>query len=325
MQVKETRVSVIVVNFNGMPHIDVCLSSVLKQTYSNFEVIFVDNKSTDGSLEHAKNKFPQLTFVANDENLGYAGGINAGLVRATGKYIAPLNMDTEVSVDWLRHLVSFLDENAFAGAVTPKVLLFHERDTINAMGSNIHVSGLGFCRGLGKKDNNLTLPEKVSGVSGCSYLIRRELLERMGGLPQECFMANDDVVVSWLVHLMGYDTYCVPLSVAYHKYNLKMNPEKFFLLESNRYVLLLTALKIPTLVICFPVFAVTELLIIGYCLRRGMRYIDSKYKAFVSICRESRHIRERRSQVQRLRRVSDLHILRKMKLNLEWGQLLHIV
>jgi GT2 family glycosyltransferase len=324
MQVKGTRVSVIVVNFNGMPHIDACLSSVLKQTYSNFEVIFVDNNSSDGSLEYVRSKFPRLVIVASNENLGYAGGINAGLVHATGSYIAPLNMDTEVSVDWLRYLVSFLDENAFAGAVTPKVLLFHERDTINAMGLNIHVSGLGFCRSLGKKDNNSTLPEKVSGVSGCSYLIRRELLERMGGLPQECFMANDDVVVSWLVHLMGYETYCVPLSVAYHKYNLKMNPEKFFLLESNRYVLLLTALKIPTLVICFPVFALTELLIMGYCLCGGMRYINSKYKAFLFICRERRHIRERRSQVQKLRRVSDFQMLRKLKLNLEWGQLLQI-
>jgi GT2 family glycosyltransferase len=147
----------------------------------------------------------------------------------------------------------------------------------------------------------------------------------MGGVPQECFMANDDVVVSWLVHLMGYETYCVPLSVAYHKYNLKMNPEKFFSLESNRYVLLLTALKIPTLVICLPVFALTELLTMGYCLRRGMRYVGSKYRALLSVYGNRHYIRERRSQVQKLRKVSDFQVLSNLKVNLEWGQLFQIV
>ena len=90
------KVSVITVNYNGMPYIDSCISSVLKQTYSNFEVILVDNNSTDGSLSYARTKFPDLIFVVNHRNLGYAGGINSGLAQATGEYIAPLNIDTEV-------------------------------------------------------------------------------------------------------------------------------------------------------------------------------------------------------------------------------------
>jgi len=320
-----TKVSVILVNYNGMPHLDACIPSILRQTYPNFEVIFVDNNSSDGSLEQARAKFPQLIFVANDKNLGYAGGINRGLEQATGKYIAPLNIDTEVAPNWLSVMASFLDENLPVGAVTPKLLLFDDRSKVNALGLNIHLSGLGFCRGLNERDDNSASPGKVPGVSGCSYLIRREILQRMGGAPQECFMGNDDVVVSWLISLMDYEIYCVPEAVVYHKYKLKMNPEKLFLLEKNRQALLLYSLKPLTLVTYFPIFAVTELLIIGYCLPKGRRYLQAKFKALLSLYKDRKYIKERRAQVQKVRKISDFELLKRLRWNLEWGQLIHLL
>ena len=319
------RASVILVNYNGMPHLDACISSVLKQSYTNFEVIFVDNNSSDGSLEYARTKFPNLTFVANDKNLGYAGGINSGLPYATGDYIGPLNIDTEVAPTWLGSMVAFLDENPQVGAVTPKVLFFDDRTKINAMGLNIHITGLGFCRGLGKEDNISVLPENVPGVSGCSYLIRRQLLEQMGGAPGWCFMGNDDVIVSWFVNLMGYEIYCVPEAVVYHKYKLRMNPEKLYSLEKNRQALLLYSLKPSTLVACFPVFATVEVLIIGYSMLRGKAYLKAKLGALRSVVKDRKYIREKRAQVQKIRKISDLDLFRKLNWNLEWAQLLHIV
>ena len=318
------KVSVILVNYNGMLHLDTCIPSILNQTYQNFEIIFVDNDSGDGSLEYARRKFPRLVFVANNKNLGYAGGINAGLVHATGEYIAPLNIDTEVSPNWPSVMARFLDENPRAGVVTPKILLFDDRSKINTMGSNIHVTGLGFCRGLNKPDDNLTSPQRVPGVSGCSYLIRREILEKMGGAPEESFMANDDVVVSWLVNLMDYEIYCLPEAVVYHKYTLKMSPEKFFQLEKNRHLLLLYSLKPLTFVVLSPVFAFTEFLILVYSLLKGRRYIQAKFKAWGAVWENRKYIRERKTQVQKLRRISDFQLLKKMRWNLEWNQLLRI-
>ena len=319
------KVSVIVVNYNGMPHLDACVSSILKQSYANFEVIFVDNDSSDESLEYARNKFPDLTFVANEENSGYPGGINSGLAYATGDYIAPLNIDTEVAANWLSAMVKFLDENPQVGAVTPKILLFGDRDKINAKGLNIHVTGLGFCRGLGKKDDNSTSPERVSGVSGCSYLIRREILEQMGGAPEECFMGNDDVIVSWQVNLMGYELYCVPEAVVYHKYTLKMNPAKLYSLEKNRLVLLLSTLKSTTRVACFLIFAIIELLIIGYSLLKGKAYLKAKFHAYSSVCKEKDVISQKRDRYRKLRKISDFDLLRRLNWNLPWDQLTHIL
>jgi GT2 family glycosyltransferase len=307
-----------------MPHLDTCIPSVLNQNYPSFEIIFVDNNSSDGSLEYARRKFPQLVFVANNKNLGYAGGINAGLIHATGEYIAPLNIDTEVSPNLLAVMASFLDHNPRTGLVTPKILLFDDRSKINTMGSNIHVTGLGFCRGLNKPDNNSSEPQKVSGVSGCSYLIRREILEQMGGAPEECFMGNDDVVLSWLVNLMDYEMYCLPQSVVYHKYRLKMGPEKFFILERNRCMLLLYSLKPLTFVALSPVLAFTEFLIFGYSLLKGRRYIQAKFKACAAVWKNRAYVRKRRGQVQKLRKISDYQLLKRLRWNLEWGQLLHI-
>jgi len=315
------RASVIIVNHNGMPHLYTCISSLLKQSYKNFEVIFVDNNSSDGSLEYARNKFPDLIFVANKENLGYAGGINAGLPYATGEYIAPLNIDTEVAPNWLGAMVAFLDGNPQAAAVTPKVLLFDDRTKINVAGLNIHITGLSFCRSLGKENDISVIPENVSGVSGCSYLIRRQLLEQMGGAPEWCFMGNDDVIVSWLLRLMGHEIYCLPEAVAYHKYSLKVDPEKLFRLEKNRQILLLSTLKPLTLLACLPIFLAIELLIIIYALAKGRSYIKAKFDAFASLWRERRNIKQRRHQYQSLRKVSDLTLFRRLNWNLAWAQL----
>lgn len=315
------KVSVIIVNYNGMSHVDTCVSSVLEQNHTKFEVIFVDNGSTDGSLDYARTKFPELTFIVNDGNLGYAGGINSGLAHATGEYIAPLNTDTEVTPNWLNSMVSFLDANPTAGAVTPKVLLFDRRDRINVEGLSIHITGLGFCRGLHQKDNGSPDPVQVPGVSGCSYVIRRELLEQMGGAPGWCFMSYDDVIVSWLLRLMGYEVYCLPDSMLFHKYKLQMDPEKLYRLERNRQTLLLTTLKPLTFLVLLPILLAIESMVVIYSLVKGPSYVRAKLRSFASVWRERRSIKQRRKQYQALRKVSDFALFKRLAWKLAWSQL----
>ena len=217
MQSNKIKVSVIVVNYNGISYLEACLRSVLAQSLPDFEVILVDNKSSDGSLEYVRQTFPDLLVVANEKNLGYTGGINSGISHAKGKYLAPLNVDTEVEENWLGAMVEFMDANPDAGAVTPKSLLYRDRGKVGVMGLNIHITGLGFVRELNRQDGGLPQdPFQVAGVSGCSFLIRREIVELMGGLNEDNFMYYDDVDLSWVVNLMGYKIYCVPQSVVYN-------------------------------------------------------------------------------------------------------------
>jgi GT2 family glycosyltransferase len=319
------KVSIIIVSFNSFEHLDTCISSVLKQNYPNFEVILSDNASTDGSLEYVSKNFPDVILVKNSENLGWANGINAALPRASGFYIAPLNVDTEVTPGWLKAMVDFLDSHPEVGAVTPKILLFDDRTRINTMGHNVHVSGLSFCRKLYQKDYISDIPEKVSGISGCSYLIRRSTLDRMGGLPRDSFMSNDDVIVSWLLHLMGYPIYCIPNSIMYHKYRLNISPEKFYRLEKDRAKLALSTLRPLTLVIMSPVFLGVEMMVIAYGIFRGKGFFAAKSKAMATIWQERRIISEKHRNYNILKTTSDWTLIRKLRCNIEWEQLFRTV
>jgi len=321
------RVSVIIVCHNGMGHIDGCIPSVLAQGYKDKEIIFVDNASCDGSLEYVKRNYPTVTVVSNDRNLGYAGGLNSGLKKASGRYIAPLNVDTEVAPDWLSCMMaSMTTVAARVGAVTPRIILYDKRAEVNTLGLNIHISGLGFCRGLGSANHhNHYGMEPVSGISGCSYLIPRDVVNRMGGFPEWTFMGNDDVVVSWLLRLMGYEIYCIHKAVVYHKYTLTMNPEKLYYLERGREVLLMTTLKPWTMIIISPILCATEAMVFAYSLLKGKGYVAAKLRAWAYLWGERGKIRARRRQYQSLRQVSDWTLLRSLRWNLNWKQLLGIV
>jgi len=326
MHSSDIKVSVIIVNYNGMPYLDACLRSILAQNPPDFEVILVDNKSSDGSLKFARRMFPDLLIVANEKNLGYTGGINSGIAQAKGKYLAPLNVDTEVEKNWLSAMVEFMDANPDAGALTPKSLLYRERRKVGVMGLNIHVTGLGFVRGLNRQNSESPgEPFQVAGVSGCSFMIRREIVERMGGLNEDNFMYYDDVDLSWVVNLMGYKIYCVPQSVVYHEYKLKMTPQKMFWLERGRSNALLCYMRPLTLVALLPLLMITEGLIIGYCLIRGPGYVWAKLRAWFSVARNMISLLKRRRRVQRLRKLSDFQLMKRFKLNYEWGQVLHIL
>jgi len=326
MQDRKAKVSVIVVNFNGMHYLETCLRSLLNQSYPDFEVILVDNSSSDGSVDYVRQRFPDLLIVANEKNLGYATGINSGIAYARGRYLAPLNVDTEVEQNWLAPLVEFMDTNPDVGAVTPKSLLYRNRDKVGVQGLNVHITGLGFVRDFNKQDNKLQEePFQVAAVSGCSFLIRREIVEQMGGLNEDNFMYYDDVDLSWIVNLMGYKIYCIPRSVVYHEYELKMTPQKMFWLEYGRLSSLLCYLKPPTFIVLLPALVFTEALIMGYCLIRGPRHSWAKLRAGGAVLRNLRGIMRRRRQAQRLRKLSDFQLLRRFELNYEWGQVLHIL
>jgi len=326
MRSRKAEVSVIVVNFNGMPYLETCLRSVISQSYPVFEVILVDNNSSDGSVDYVRQRFPDLRIVANETNLGYAAGINSGIAYARGRYLAPLNVDTEVEQNWLVPMAEFMDANPDVGAVTPKSLLYHSRDKVGVQGLNVHITGLGFVRDFNKQNSaSPEEPFQVAAVSGCSFLIRREIVEQMGGLNEDNFMYYDDVDLSWMVNLMGYEIYCIPRSVVYHEYELKMTPQKMFWLEYGRLSSLLCYLNPPTFIALLPALVFTEALVTGYCLIRGPRHTWAKIRAGTTVLRNLRGIMRRRRQAQSLRKLSDFQLLRRFELNYEWGQVLHIL
>ncbi len=316
----EPLVSVIVVNYNGADALGGCIEALLADTDDvRAEVLVVDNASSDGSAslaEAAAERHDRVSLLRSPTNRGYAGAVNLALEHARGAYLAVLNMDVVVGPGWLRPLTDFLDANPEAGAACPLILLESDPDRINAAGQNVHVTGLGFNRWLGKPRGLAgDEPFELSGLHGAAFLVRSDLLRELGGWDESGFLYHEDVELSWLIRLAGRGIHCVPASTVSHDYHLTMFPEKLFLLERNRGAMLATNLRPWAKLGLSPLLALSELMMWSYCLLRGRSFIDAKIRSYRWIAGHRERLRERRRFVESLRRSSDWSVLRK----LHWG------
>ena len=119
--IRQPLVSIIIAHWNGEEIIKDCLESLSKTTYENYEVIVVDNASTDNSVKIITENFPNIKIVQNNKNYGFAGGNNIGYNHAKGEIILLLNNDTNVEPDWLENLVKFSLDNPQVGILQPKI------------------------------------------------------------------------------------------------------------------------------------------------------------------------------------------------------------
>ena len=279
----------------------------------------VDNASSDDSAsiaEAAVERHDSVRLLRSPTNRGYAGAVNLALAEARGEYVAVLNMDVVVSPGWLDPLVSFLEAAPQAGVVCPLILLESDPGRINAAGQNVHVTGLGFNRWLEQpRERAGGAPFRVSGLHGAAFLIRRDLLESIGGWDESGFLYHEDVELSWLLRLAGAEIHCVPASTVSHDYHLTMFPHKLFLLERNRWSMLLADTRGLTRLALSPLLALSELMMWGYCLLRGPSFLRAKLDSYRWISQNRERIRKRRRFVDSLRRRSDWGVLR----GLQWG------
>ena len=138
---QETKVVVVILNWNGKEFLNDCLSAMSNQSYQNFKVLFVDNCSTDGSLEYVKDHFSWVECIKTNYNRGCAGGNNFGINHSSSEYVAILNADTKVDKNWLKELVTSIESDKRIGMVACKALFFDTK-TIDTIGIKICKSGL---------------------------------------------------------------------------------------------------------------------------------------------------------------------------------------
>jgi len=219
---KHPLVSVIVVNYNDKVFIKKCLSSVLNTNYPRFEVIFVDNASTDGSLFLVKKLFEndkRLKIVCNNRNLGFAEGNNIGIKKAKGDYIVFLNCDTEVNPNWLIELIREMESDPLVGAAQSKLLRLQNQKRIDS-----YVDSAGgfidfYAFSINRHGKNRVEFEKVMEIfyaAGAAMAIKRTVLTKVGFFDPEFFFSGEDVDLCWRVYLSGYKVILVPSSLVYH-------------------------------------------------------------------------------------------------------------
>lgn len=302
-------VSVIVVGYNSLPHLDTCLAALEQQHYeSSVEILFVDNASRDESLAYVAEHFPRVRAIALRVNRGYAGGNNVGAWAAHGDILIFLNPDTEASPNAIRELVRPLKDDTAVGMTTPVLVLFDRRDRINTAGNTIHLSGLTTCRLAGKPVADVDDAE-VAAVSGACCAIRRELFEGIGGFDERFFMYLEDTDLSWRVRLAGYSCHLAARALVAHRYQLSLDAEKTFWLERNRYQMLAKNLSLRAGLALLPMLLAAEVVTFGWATLQGSGHIAAKFRAYAGTLRNWRSLLAARRDVQRLRRSPDRDIL----------------
>ncbi len=315
------KVSVIIVNYNGLDYLEPCLTSVLAQDYPNYQVVMVDNGSTDGSAEFVEHRFPEIKVVRTGVNLGFGCACNLGAQAdrafpTRGKYLAFLNPDTIVEPDWLGPLVQALEYDAEVGLATAKILLHSQPGRINTCGNEIHFAGFPACRGWMLPSSEITSTEDVFSVSGAAFVIQRIVFDKIGGFDGRFFLYLEDNDLSWRARLAGYRSICVPDSLVYHRYDPHFYQEKstsackFFYLERNRYVMLFKNLYRRTLLFLLPALILAEIVAWGYAILQGRAHMRAKLRAYWSLWKHREEVLERRHAVQAYRQISDRDILR---------------
>ena len=199
------RISVIVLNCNGRPWLPGCLDALAAQAAApSFEVIVVDNGSSDGSAAFVASAYPDVRVIALDANAGFAGGNNAGARAARGEWLAFLNNDTIADSAWLARLDAAASARPAYSLVASRIVFLHDPDRIDSAGDGYFRAGGAFKTGHGRRAGEFTASAEVFGACGAAFLIRRGLFTALGGFDERFFMVYEDVDLSYRARLAGH-------------------------------------------------------------------------------------------------------------------------
>jgi len=213
------RVSILIVTYNSASTITTVLQSLKKQSYRDFEVILIDNASTDlttGLVDSFKaiSTYPIKTVYLKD-NRGFAGGNNIALEYAGGEYIALLNPDARASKDWLRELTHNLDRDSIAGICTSRVLTWDGKSVDSA--GDVLLSTLRCFKRESESSDTYKEREYVFSACAAAALYRREMLDKIGFFDEDFFIQCEDTDLSMRAQVAGWKILYLPSAVVYHK------------------------------------------------------------------------------------------------------------
>lgn len=312
MKNSQDLISIIILNYNAGELLINCVDSVLKSNYENFEVIVVDNNSSDNSHLKCKEKFQKIHLIENKKNFGYCEGNNIGIRKANGEFIVILNPDTIVDPQWIRELINAYQEFG-DGLYQPKILSLDNKKILQSTGNMLHLFGFGYARDKGIKDENLRNQiEKIGFASGTCLFTSSKILKKIGLLDPFLFLYHDDLDLGWRAAQMGIDSYYVPHSIVYHaeSYFLKWSAKKFYWLERNRKYCLSIHYSKETRRKMALQLNLVNFLVWLYYISKG--FFVAKLKADLDILKNQKIIDDNYSQLEKKKTIPDKEMLSKL-------------
>lgn len=210
------KLSIIIVTYNDGEYLLNCLSDLSRMDDMDIDIWVVDNASTDGSIEEAKTKFPDIKYIVNSENLGFSKANNLALKKVNSEYILLLNADTKIKKGILGGVVNFLENNLDVGAVTPKIVLPNGKIDLTAH-RGFPTPWASFKYYFLNDDSLYHLTNQdmfkiheVDAITGAFFMTRKSILEKVGYLDESFFMYGEDIELCFRIKKAGYKIMYLP-------------------------------------------------------------------------------------------------------------------
>ena len=306
--INDVFVSIIILNYNGGQLVLDCIASIYKTKGCKFEIILIDNYSSDNSHIICKEKFPEIILIQNDKNMGMSAR-NIGIKNAKGNFLVFLDSDTEVEPNWLLTFINSHKQHG-EGLYQPKFLKKGQTDIIDSAGNMLNIFGLAYARGKGEQDKGqYDQFQTISYTAGACIFSSIEIIKKIGDVDDIFFAYHDDVDYGWRALLLGIKSYYEPKVVVYHfsSPTFQWNSKKFFLLERNRWICLLTLYSKNTVTKIFPLLILIEIGMFFFFLKQKMGL--TKIKSCISLIKMRKEIKMRRERMAKNRKFEDKIII----------------
>jgi GT2 family glycosyltransferase len=305
----QIKISVIVLNYNGAAYVEKCLGSVLRNTYPNFEVVFIDNNSPDESAELAMHLFgldPRLIIIKNSENVGFSVGNNIGFDRTESKYVIVLNNDTEVKEDFIETLFRVAESDERIGSVGCKIVQSDESICYGPM-----YMSYGFIVNASKRQTYDKITVNLANC-GCAVLYRKSIIDKVGGFEPLFWADWEDHDLGYRLNLVGSKSVYTPETTVLHLgggLSLGLSEERKIRIFRNKLLTYLKNYEVKNVLLRLPlIFLFTIVKEVLLMIKKGkvfplLRGVTAFFKAVKPILSE-------RKLVQRIRVVPDKKIIK---------------
>jgi len=295
------KISVIIVNHNGLSVISPLLDSLKRQTFSDFETLVVDNASHDSSVSFIQRNFSWVKVVQNSENPGFAAALNHGVELSSGEYVMMLNNDVVLEPRVLEELQASLQADPKLAIIQPKIRSLSSNgafDYAGAAGGYMDYLGYPFCRGrvfdtIEEDHGQYDHPCYSFWAGGAAFMVRREVFKHIGTLDTEFVMYHEETDLCWRAHLAGFKVACNPSTSVYHlgSYAFKTfrDEYRFFFMHRNSFHLLFKYYSRPALLAVIPTRSLFEFVNVIFALvKRRPAEAKSILRAFGSLLKQRR-------------------------------------